>query len=593
MSQAERIQPPRQAARTSGATALGAGVESALIGIAVTLVALVLAYALKLSDALQQCLPVSMILFGGLGALAGMWAYQRGALQLSWVVIAGAIAGVLSGMSAGALRGVFSAFLDLSTENFFVIGASEAGVLRFGLLQAFILTMPLTGILGLVCGALGALVAQQILLRTEEGAHAKPEADVPRTPRPPGAAASLPPLNEVPPPLHPAWSDLKAGNRAEAKTIVARYLKSHLDSEPAWLLMASALENPNQKRECLERALKLNPGGQLARDMLAQMEAPLTPVPAAAPGGARVEQESAAVRTAPSASGEEIKKRSILILTMALALAAFVPIVVMLVDRYALGMETLRPSVIFLAGACGFATGFNLLRGDDTPPSRIALSGAINGLVLALFATFAFSAAYHTIFLPMRADHNRLQGIFYLILRWGTGISFWGLAVGALSAVAAFYLNPARSWLRDRINAAAPHNVWVSLWLAYTTKDPALQRRIVDRALSMSPSNPLALRMKRSLETPAPSPGAEAVETAQKPTRRRFQLPPLVTSALGRKFLRRVVAFLIMFTACSLFGQLMGIEGDYFEVLTSFVVILLILFGGGFLLWLLMQVLRR
>jgi hypothetical protein len=99
--------------------------------------------------------------------------------------------------------------------------------------------------------------------------------------------------------------------------------------------------------------------------------------------------------------------------------------------------------------------------------------------------------------------------------------------------------------------------------------------------------------MKRSLEQPSAVAAREAAEPAQKPARSRFQLPALATSAMSRKFLRRVVAFIIMASACSLVGKIMGVEGDYFEVLTSFVVMILILFGGGFVLWFLVQLLRR
>jgi hypothetical protein len=559
-----------------------------------SLAALVFVYALNLSDSvLQQCLPISTLMFGGLGALAGTWTFRRGAQQRSRVLIAGAIAGVLSGMSAGALRGVFYAFLDLSPENFFIIGASEAGMLRAGLLQAFILTMPTVGIQGLIAGTLGALAAQQFFLRsepTDAPTHDQPGSQL--TPDLEPGAAMLP-LDRIPTPLHPAWRALEAGERSQAKPHIAKYLKAHLDSGPAWLLMASALDDPDQRRECLERALKINPQGQYAQRMLAQMDGLAPYVESAPPVAGAKRQKPLDEVQFPSATPEEVKKRNVAILAVGLVLAAIVPIVVILIDRYALGEETLQPTVILLALSCGLATGLNMLRSENVRQENLTLYGALNGMFIALFATFVFSAAYHTIFLPMRADHTRLQGVFYLIMSWGIAMVFWGLATGGIAAFSVPYLLRVRTWFEGQIIVAAPHSVWASLWLAYATDDPSLKRRHVDRALAISPSNPLVLRFNRSLEQEGAAAGGDVAEPVQKPARSRFQLPPLATSAMGRKFLRRVVAFTIMASACSLVGKIMGVEGDYFEVLTSFVVIVLVLFGSGFVLWFLVQLLRR
>lgn len=599
MPNAEQTRSTAHEAKDPAITALGAGLETALIGFVISLAALVFVYALNLSDTvLQQCLPISLLVFGGLGALAGVWTFQRGAHQRSRVLIAGAIAGVVSGMGAGALRGVFYAFLDLSPDNFFILGASDAGVLRVGLLQAFILTMPTVGIQGLIAGTLGALAAKQFYLRSEPADapardHPSPHPTVqPEAGKADDPAAELPPLEQLPSPLRPALRALRSGERTQAKSHIARYLKAHLDSEPAWLLMAAALDDHNQKRECLQRALKINPHNRYAQRMLAQLDAPAIAAETAIPLASAKPKRQPEDEGIPSATPQEVRKGNLVILTVGLAIAAIVPIAVMLIDRYALDIETLTPTVILLAGGLGLATGLNMAR-EDLGRERLVLYGALNGLVVALFTTFAFSAAYHTIFLPWRSDHTRLQGVFYLIMRWGVGMVFWGAAIGGVTAFGAPYLRRARVWVRETITAAAPHSAWASLWLAYTSDDPDRKRRLVDRALSMSPSNPLALRMKRSLEKPPGVAAREAAEPAQKLARSRFQLPPLATSAMGRKFLRRVVAFIIMASACSLVGNIMGIEGDYFEVLTSFVVMILILFGGGFVLWFIVQLLRR
>ena len=65
---------------------------------------------------------------------------------------------------------------------------------------------------------------------------------------------------------------LKSGDKARSQQLLAPILQADPRNERAWLLMAAALENPVRERECLQRALGLNPTSKLARQMLTELD---------------------------------------------------------------------------------------------------------------------------------------------------------------------------------------------------------------------------------------------------------------------------------------------------------------------------------
>ncbi|MEI7772301.1 MAG: hypothetical protein WCI67_20085, partial [Chloroflexales bacterium] len=58
---------------------------------------------------------------------------------------------------------------------------------------------------------------------------------------------------------------LRAGDRPRARELLAAAVRADPRSAPAWLWLAGALDAPAQQRECLERALALDPGQEAAR----------------------------------------------------------------------------------------------------------------------------------------------------------------------------------------------------------------------------------------------------------------------------------------------------------------------------------------
>lgn len=64
---------------------------------------------------------------------------------------------------------------------------------------------------------------------------------------------------------------LRSGHRARARALLIQAVRVAPRSEQAWLLLAGAVTDPEQRRDCLERVLQLNPDHDLALRALATM----------------------------------------------------------------------------------------------------------------------------------------------------------------------------------------------------------------------------------------------------------------------------------------------------------------------------------
>ncbi len=72
--------------------------------------------------------------------------------------------------------------------------------------------------------------------------------------------------------LEQAISHLRAGNRAEARKLLASVLRQDKGNLRAWQWMYDATENDQEKRHCLDQILRLDPGNQKAAQLRAQMD---------------------------------------------------------------------------------------------------------------------------------------------------------------------------------------------------------------------------------------------------------------------------------------------------------------------------------
>jgi hypothetical protein len=97
------------------------------------------------------------------------------------------------------------------------------------------------------------------------------------------------------PKLEQAVQAIKSGNKSAGLVLLAQVLRSDPGNEIAWIWMATAQDDPEKKKQSLERVLRINPANEPVRRALSKL---FPPAPAAA-------SVSPAVETAPTPSYEE------------------------------------------------------------------------------------------------------------------------------------------------------------------------------------------------------------------------------------------------------------------------------------------------
>jgi tetratricopeptide (TPR) repeat protein len=68
--------------------------------------------------------------------------------------------------------------------------------------------------------------------------------------------------------LHQAITMLKMGDKKSAEEHLSSYLESNPGDESGWLWLATAMEDEEQRRYCLEKVVELNPDNQIAQRYL-------------------------------------------------------------------------------------------------------------------------------------------------------------------------------------------------------------------------------------------------------------------------------------------------------------------------------------
>jgi hypothetical protein len=79
----------------------------------------------------------------------------------------------------------------------------------------------------------------------------------------------------MPTPLEQAVARIRAGNIAEARTILIEVLKQNPRNDYAWLCMTLCVTEVEQKRYCFQKVLKINPQNQHAIAGLARLNNPV------------------------------------------------------------------------------------------------------------------------------------------------------------------------------------------------------------------------------------------------------------------------------------------------------------------------------
>jgi Tfp pilus assembly protein PilF len=79
----------------------------------------------------------------------------------------------------------------------------------------------------------------------------------------------------MPTPLEQAVALIRAGNIAEARTILIEVLKQNPRNDYAWLCMTLCVTEVEQKRYCFQKVLEINPQNQHAIAGLARLNNPV------------------------------------------------------------------------------------------------------------------------------------------------------------------------------------------------------------------------------------------------------------------------------------------------------------------------------
>src|SRR5512135_2211265 len=75
---------------------------------------------------------------------------------------------------------------------------------------------------------------------------------------------------------------LRSQQLPKAQRLLVEYIKKNPNSEQAWLLLSTAVDDPHKQIECLQRVLRINPANKEAQArLMSAMSAPAEPPPSA------------------------------------------------------------------------------------------------------------------------------------------------------------------------------------------------------------------------------------------------------------------------------------------------------------------------
>ncbi|MFP3853497.1 MAG: tetratricopeptide repeat protein [Anaerolineales bacterium] len=274
--------------REQGGSAIGAGLEAGLVGLLIGVGLPLLSWAIDFSDILSVLTMVCSIgLMPAVGALAAFWMRERGALTRGRLASAGAVAGALAGLAGSISFIVFNIMLDSATSDFLLSAGYSSGGLAA--MSACIFGLPAI-LVGAGLGAIASVVTGSVLgIEPAVGAKEQPAP----VGRPQQVSRTRPDPSTAPPDIRPAVQALEAGDNARARKALVKKLQDNPRDDAAWVWLSQAVEEPDKARECLRRALSINPNNATAKSMLAELDRPAQTAagsPASAPADEKEER---------------------------------------------------------------------------------------------------------------------------------------------------------------------------------------------------------------------------------------------------------------------------------------------------------------
>ena len=108
------------------------------------------------------------------------------------------------------------------------------------------------------------------------------------------------------PKLEQAIQAIKTGDKAAGLVLLAQFIRTDPSNESAWIWMATAQDDPERKKQCLERVLHINPANERVRRALATMFPP-TIQPEAVPATIEAAPQAEAPKQ-EAKNAEEVKQ---------------------------------------------------------------------------------------------------------------------------------------------------------------------------------------------------------------------------------------------------------------------------------------------
>jgi hypothetical protein len=534
---------------------------------------------------------ISLILSG----LAGYRSYAQGITSKRLWFLAGFCA-VFILVCFYVLENTFGSPFQLATN----LSAYIKTVKQVGLFTTLISDILLVLFLALVLSPPGALAAVLVAWITQwisedpRAVNEKEIKDIKDTPLEQEATVSaLPPRAEIPGSLQTAHDLIQAGQSKQVVSWLARYIKEDSQSEFAWLLIAYAMDDPARKRDSLERVLQINPVNQYAVQLQAAMDqAMVSPLETATSDPVDKAKESNELHE-PSPGTATSSGAQLITAALGLLLIVTLPILgALTAPRSFPAVEQeiyIRNTAFFLT----LITGGILLRRGEREIQKYLVTGAINGGMIGCIVNLVYAILYYTIFYPSYRSDTKIQAI----LRW-FGDEFlasmiWGVTLGILGASVPFLLTRGYRTSLSKLKAIAPHNPWAAVIVAAVTSDVKQKKIYLSGALSQQPNNPLATRMQASLQTQSDISPEEASIRKAEPAPTRIQLPKLATTPLGKKYVRRILIVLGILLIWSIVEAIQGQAGTGLTMFSYILCCSSFMIGSGFLLWILVQTLRR
>lgn len=576
--------------------ALRSGLETAAIGI----ILLLAIQAILLSSNKYfniRSIPDDLYLLIGLifSGLAGYRSYAQGITRKRLWFLAGFCA-VFILVCFYVLEYTFGSPFQLATN----LSAYIKTVKQVGLFRTFISDILLVLILALLLSPPGALAAVLVAWiaqwiskdpRTVKEKEIKAIKDPPPEQEP--AVSALPPRAEIPGSLQTVYDLIQAGQSKQVVSWLASYIKEDSQSEFAWLLIACAMDDPARKRDSLEQVLQINPGNQYAIQLQAAMDqAMVSPLVTATSDPVDKAKKSDELHE-PSPGMATSSGAQLIITSLGLLLIIILPILGALTAPRsfpAVEQEIYIRNTAFLLTL--IVSGI-LLRRGEREIQKYLVTGAINGGMIGFIVNLVYTILYHTIFYPRYSNDTKIQAI----LRW-FGDEFlasmiWGVTLGILGASVPFLLARGYRSSLSKLKAIAPHNPWAAVIVAAVTSDVEQKKIHLAGALSQQPNNPLATRMQASLQTQSNVSPEEASIRKAAPAPTRIQLPKLATTPLGKKYVRRILIVLGILLIWSIVEVIQGQAGTGLTMFSYIFCCSTFMIGSGFLLWILVQTLRR